>query len=177
MGLLDLFKKNKSKQEDDDDDEMVMQVMSSYECVLGAYYQNRDEDGAWPLTWLSENDPVDNLEELSENLLPDYFEVDEEGKDAAGFTGVMYISPERTGIKTLNKNDLKNEFGLIMSVFKKAASELQKILVENDALEEDVKVTGYELGTGRVQPEAILIPDSNIVLLHVEIGLKYNTKM
>ena len=60
---------------------------------------------------------------------------------------------------------------------KKAASELQKILVENDALEEDVKVTGYELGTGRVQPEAILIPDSNIVLLHVEIGLKYNTKM
>ena len=176
MGLFDLFKKNKSK-DTDEDDETVVQVVSSYECVLGAYYQNRDEDDAWPLTFLDEIDAVDNLEELSENLLPDFFEVDEEGKDAAGFTGVVYISPERTGIKTLNKNDLKNEFGLVMSVFKKAASELQKILEENDALEEGTKITGFELDTGKVQPEAILIPDSNIVLIHLVIGLKYNQKL
>lgn len=176
MGLFDLFKKNKSK-DTDEDDETVVQVVSSYECVLGAYYQNRDEDDAWPLTFLDEIDAVDNLEELSENLLPDFFEVDEEGKDAAGFSGVVYISPERTGIKTLNKNDLKNEFGLVMSIFKKAASELQKILEENDALEEGTKITGFELDTGKVQPEAILIPDSNIVLIHLVIGLKYNQKL
>lgn len=176
MGLFDLFKKNKSRNEDEDE-ELIVQVTSSYECVLGAYYQNRDSNDAWPLSWLDETDPVSNLEDLSENLLPDYFEVDEDGKDAYGFEGVMYISPERTGIKTLNKNDLKNEFGLITSVFKKAASELQKILEEGGALEEDVEITGYELGTTRIQPEAILIPDSNIVLLHMEIGLKYNKKL
>ena len=176
MGLFDLFKKNKSE-DTDEDEETVVQVVSYYECVLGAYYQNRDEDDAWPLTFLDEIDAVDNLEELSENLLPDYFEVDEEGKDAAGFSGVMYISPERTGIKTLNKNDLKNEFGLVMNVFKKAASELQKILEENDALDEGIKITGFELDTAKVQPEAILIPDSNIVLIHLVIGLKYNQKL
>ena len=161
MGLFDRFKKKPK----DDDDELI--VIKIYECVIAAYYQNRDEEEAWPLDELDEADPVGNLELLAE-WLPDYFEYDDSDD-----RGVVYISPESTGIKTLKKNDLKNEFGLVADTFKKAGEELHKLLQRYGALEGNETMKGIELRTQNVQPEAILVPDSNIVLLHCEIGIKY----
>lgn len=166
MGLFDLFKKR--PKDDDDEDELI--IIKIYECVFGAYYQNRNEADAWPLDEMDESDPVGNLEVLAD-MLPDYFEYNgEEDK------GVMYLSPEATGIKTLNKSDLRNEFGLIQGVIPKAGSELHKLLETYGALEGNETLKGFELRTANVQPEAILVPDSNIVFLHCEMGLRYSIK-
>ena len=73
----------------------------------------------------------------------------------------------------MKKNDLKNEFGLIADTTKKAGEELHNILERYGALEGNETMRGIELRTQNIQPEAILIPDSNIVLLHCEIGIKY----
>ena len=161
MGLFDRLKKKLKN----DEDELI--IIKIYECVIAAYYENRDEDEAWPLDELDDSDPIGNLELLAE-WLPDYFEYD--GSDNKG---VVYISPEATGIKTLKKNDLKNEFGLIADTTKKAGEELHNILERYGALEGNETLRGIELRTQNIQPEAILIPDSNIVLLHCEIGIKY----
>ena len=163
MGLFDRFKK---RPKDDDDEEMI--VINIYECVFAAYYQNRDEDDAWPLDEFSEVDPVENLEVLAD-MLPDYFEYNGEPN-----RGVVYLGPEATGMKTLNKKDLKNEFLLIADSAKKLGEALHNLLELEGVLEGNETYLGVELRAGKVRPEAILIPDSNIVLLHCELGLKYS---
>ncbi len=174
MGLKDLFGKSKgddtgAKKGLSENDFPAVQ-MTAYECVIAAYYQDRDPEKAWPLSWFSEADPLENLEELAE-MLPEYFEYDAE--DEENNIGIMYISPESTGIKVLDKNDLKNELALMMSVAGKAASRIDDIMKEYGVLSEYQVYIGCEFGGKKIQPEAILIPDSNIVLLHCELTLKY----
>ena len=168
MGLRDLFGGGKKASMNEDDYEMIL--MNIYECVIGAYYNNRNEDEAWPFDMLLEDDPLGNQEELAE-MLPEYFSYDEEDED--NNHGVMFIPPEMSGIKTLDRDDLKNEFGLIMGVAQKASSCIHEIYERAGALEEGSVFLGSELRTQNIQPEAILVPDSNVVFLHCELALKY----
>ena len=167
MGLLDLFRKGKKG----GDDEPEVILTRTYECVLGAYYLDRDEEKAWPLDELDETDPFGNQDILAE-WLPDYFS--ETNDDS---NGVIYLSPETIGMKTLSKNDLKNEFSLIAGVTSKACAELNRILEANDVVEDGERYVGAELTTSNVTPEAILVPDSNIVLLHCGLTLRYDKKL
>jgi hypothetical protein len=172
MGFKDLFGKGKNNSSGadtgSDESKYAAIQMVNYECIIGAYYQNRDPDAAWPLSWFEEDDPFETLEQLAD-MLPDYFELNEDEENR----GVFYISPESTGIKVLDKNDLKNELGLIMSVAGKAASNIDSLLRGLGVVSDDEEYIGVELGTQNVSPEAILIPKSNIVLLHCELTLKY----